>query len=179
MISIHRRNGFANGRFAAAPGSRGRRLVASLAMGGALALTATGCAMISPQATTISYSAAEGTNVVGAGPVQVRNAQIVANEDGSEGNFVAALVNDTDETQTLNIDFGGEDSDISLTVRVPADTVLSLGAEDGEEPILIENLDTMPGAYIDAYFQSGDAGGELVSVPVLDGTLDYLTALAP
>jgi hypothetical protein len=29
------------------------------------------------------------------------------------------------------------------------------------------------------YFQSGDAGGVLATVPVLDGTLDYLTALAP
>ena len=179
MISIHRRNGFANGRSAAAPGSRGRRVISSLAIGGALVLTVTGCAMVSPQATTISYSAAEGTNVFGGGPVQVRNAQIVANEDGSEGNFVAALVNNTDETHTLNIDFGGEDSDISLTVRVPANTVLSLGAEDGEEPILIEDLDTKPGAYIDGYFQSGEAEGELISVPVLDGTLDYLTALAP
>lgn len=179
MISIHRRNGFANGRFAAAPGSRSRRVISSLALGGALVLTATGCAMISPQATTIEYSAAEGTNVYGGGPIQVRNAQIVANEDGSEGNFVAALVNDTDDSHTLNIEFGGEESDISLTVRVPANTVLSLGAEDGEEPILIEGLDTMPGAYIDGYFQSGDAEGELISVPVLDGTLDYLTALAP
>ena len=57
--------------------------------------------------------------------------------------------------------------------------MLSLGAEDGEEPILIEDLDTKPGAYIDGYFQSGEAEGELISVPVLDGTLDYLTALAP
>ena len=43
--------------------------------------------------TTINYAAAEGTNVFDSGPVQVRNAQIVANESGSEGNFVAALLN--------------------------------------------------------------------------------------
>ena len=176
MISIHRRNGFANGRFAAAPGSRGRRLVASLAMGGALALTATGCAMISPQATTISYSAAEGTNVVGAGPVQVRNAQIVANEDGSEGNFVAAIINRTDDSHTLNVEIG-EDG-VALTVRVPANTTVSLGSEE-DEPLLIEELDALPGTDVTTFFQSGDAEGTLVSVPVLDGSLDYLSALAP
>jgi hypothetical protein len=154
------------------------RLFASLAIGAALVLTTTGCSMVSPQATTLEYSAAEGTNVYGAGPVAVRNAQIVATEDGSEGNFVAALVNDTDESQTLNIEFGGEESDITLTVRVPANTTLSLGA-DGEDPILVEDLDTLPGADIDGYFQSGDAEGVLVSVPVLDGTLDYLAPLAP
>ena len=154
------------------------RLIASLAIGAALVLTTTGCSMVSPQATTLEYSAAEGTNAYGAGPISVRNAQIVANEEGSEGNFVAALVNDTDESHTLNIEFGGEDSDIALTVRVPAKTTLSLGA-DGEDPILIEDLDTLPGADIDGYFQSGDAEGVLVSVPVLDGTLDYLAPLAP
>lgn len=154
------------------------RLIASLAVGAAIVLTTAGCSMISPQATTIEYSAAEGTNVFRSGPVEVRNAQIVATEDGSEGNFVAALVNRTDEPQTLNVDFGGESSNISLTIRVPANTVLSLGA-DGEDPILVEDLDTPPGATIDGYFQSGDSEGSLVSVPVLDGTLDYLAPLAP
>jgi len=133
--------------------------------------------MISPQATTIGYSAAEGVNVPASGPLEVRNAQIVANEDGSEGNFVAAVVNSTDDSQTLNIELG-DDGDITLTLRVPAHTTVSLGA-DGEDPLLVENLDTPPGADIPAYFQSGDAEGALVSVPVLDGTLDYLAPLAP
>ncbi len=57
--------------------------------------------MTATQATTIPYSAAEGVNVRGSGPLQVRNALIVANEDGSEGNFVAAIVNQTDESHTL------------------------------------------------------------------------------
>ncbi len=155
------------------------RLIASLAVGAALVLTTTGCSMISPQATTIIFSPAEGTNVYESGPVEVRNAQIVASEDGSEGNFVAALINETDDSHTLNIEFGGESSTSTLTVRVPANTVLSLGAEDGEDPLLIEDLDTMPGSTIDTYFQSGDGEGALVSVPVLDGTLDYLAPLAP
>jgi hypothetical protein len=153
-------------------------VIASLAVGAALVLTTTGCSMISPQATTIIFSPAEGTNVYESGPIEVRNAQIVATEDGSEGNFVAALINETDESHTLNIEFSGESSNSELTVRVPANTVLSLGAE-GEDPLLIEDLDTMPGATIDGYFQSGDGEGALVSVPVLDGTLDYLAPLAP
>lgn len=154
------------------------RPIASLAIGAALVLTATGCSMISPQATTIEYSGAEGTNVYGAGPVEVRNAQIVATEDGSEGNFVAALVNDTEESHTLNIELRGAESEITLSVRVPANTTVSLGTED-EDPILLEDLDTLPGQDIDGYFQSGDAEGALVSVPVLDGSLNYLAPLAP
>ena len=155
------------------------RPIASLAIGAALVLGITGCSMVSPQATTINYAAAEGVNVFQSGPVQVRNAQIVANESGSEGNFVAALLNRTDEPHVLRIEFGEGSSRNALEVRVPANTTVSLGAEDAEEPILIEDLDTLPGADIAAYFQSGDSEGELTSVPVLDGTLDYLAPLAP
>ena len=176
MISIHRRSGSTRGRSAAAPGARNRRLIASLAIGGALVLTATGCSMISPQATTIAYSAAEGTNVYDSGPLEVRNALIVANEDGSEGNFVAAIINRTDDTHTLNIEVGEDGA--SLTVRVPANTTVSLGSDE-DEPLLIEELDALPGTDVTTFFQSGDAEGELASVPVLDGSLDYLSALAP
>ena len=46
-------------------------------------LGTTGCSMISPQATTIPYSAADGVNVPASGPLKVRNALFVANEDGT------------------------------------------------------------------------------------------------
>ena len=154
------------------------RLIASLAIGALVVLGTTGCSMISTQATTITYSAAEGVNVHGAGPLEVRNALIVANEDGSEGNFVAAIVNQTDESHTLNIEFGEGGDAIEKTVRVPANSVVSLGTED-TEPILIKGLDTLPGADIAGYFQSGDAEGVLVTVPVLDGGLKYLEPLVP
>lgn len=153
-----------------------RRLIASLAIGGALVVTTTGCSMVSPQATTIGYSAAEGTNVYGAGPVEVRNAQIVADEDGSEGNFVAALINRTDDSHQLSIEFG--DGGPALIVRVPANTTVSLGSDENE-PLLVEDLDALPGTDVTTFFQSGDAEGSLASVPVLDGTLDYLAPLAP
>ena len=134
--------------------------------------------MTATYATTIPYSAAEGVNVWASGPLQVRNALIVANEDGSEGNFIAAIVNQTDKSQTLHIEFGDGSGAIEKTVRVPANTVVSLGTED-TEPLLIEGLDTLPGSDIPGYFQSGDAEGVLVSVPVLDGGLHYLEPLVP
>ena len=154
------------------------RFIASLAIGAALVVGTTGCSMISTQATTIQYSAAEGVNVHGAGPLEVRNALIVANEDGSEGNFVAAIVNQTDEQQTLHLEFGDGGDTIEKQIRVPANTVLSLGTED-TEPLLIKGLDTLPGADITTFFQSGDAEGALASVPVLDGGLAYLAPLVP
>ncbi|MHC2998753.1 DNA modification methylase [Microbacterium sp. HJ5] len=154
------------------------RLIASIAVGTALVLGTTGCSMISPQATTIEYSAAEGVNVYNSGPLDVRNAFIVATEDGAEGNFVAAIVNPTDESHTLRIELGDGSGTDPITIRVAARTTVSLGAE-GEDPILVENLDTLPGSDIPGYFQSGDGEGTLISVPVLDGELNYLAPLVP
>ncbi len=154
------------------------RHLASIAVATALVLGTTGCSMISSQATTIEYSAAEGVNVYDAGPLDVRNAFIVATDDGAAGNFVAAIVNDTDESHTLRIELGEGSSTIPFTVRVPARTTVSLGSDE-QDPILIEGLDTLPGADIPGYFQSGDEDGSLVSVPVLDGELPYLAPLVP
>ncbi|BDV31326.1 DNA modification methylase [Microbacterium terricola] len=152
------------------------RFIASLALSAAVLAGTTGCSFMSTQATTIPYSASDGVNVPNSsGPVQVRNALIVTDETGAQGNFVAALVNDTDQAQTVTLD--SEDPSITETILVPARTTLSLGGED--EPLLLEGIDTPAGSDITMLVQSGDGEGALVSVPVLDGTLPQYSALAP
>ena len=152
------------------------RLIASLALGALVLFGTTGCAMLSTQATTLEYSPADGVNVPDSGPVLVRNALFVADESGQDANFIAALINDTEDSQTLHIEIG-EESPIKKTVRVPAKTTVSLGITD--DPILVENLDVEPGADVMVYFQSGDTEGVQIAVPVLDGTLDYLAPFVP
>ena len=153
------------------------RLIASIAVGAAVILGATGCSMISPQSTTIPYSPADGINVpdVPGAPLQVRNALIVTNK-GVQGNLVAAIINQTDRDETLTINV--PDTNISETVDVPAQTTVSLGAE-GTDPLLIRGIDTKAGATIAMEFQSGDAPGVSVHVPVLNGTLNYYSTLVP
>lgn len=151
------------------------RLIASLVVGSALVLGTSGCSLISAHATTIEYSPAEGTNVPDeSGPVQIRNAMIVANEDGTEGNFLAAFINNTDQTYVVHIDFA---DGITEQVIVPGGSVKSLG-EDAE-PILIRGLDTDPGATLSTSFQSGDGVTSAISVPVLSGELEYLAPFVP
>lgn len=158
--------------------TRTSRLVASVAVGVAVVLGTGGCAMLAPQATTIRYSAAEGVNVYSDGPLQVRNALIVANADGTKGNFVAAVVNETAQSQTLRITFGEGSDTIVKTVRVAARSTVSFGSEE-TDPLPVEGTIMLPGSDVPGYFVSGDADGTLVSVPILDGTLDYLAPLAP
>lgn len=153
------------------------RLIASALVGIALVLGTSGCSLLATQATEIPYSAAEGTNVPdSSGPLQVRNAFIVANEDGSEGNFVAAIVNDTDETWVLNLDFGA--GGVSKEIIVPARTTTSLGTED-TEPLLVRGIDALPGSTTPVSFQSGEGVTAVMAVPVLNGDLAYLAPLAP
>ncbi|MGB3374058.1 MAG: DNA modification methylase [Microbacterium sp.] len=150
------------------------RLIAAIALGATVALGATGCTFITHQATTISYPASDGVNVESTGgPIVVRNALVIATDDGSAGNLVAGLVNESDQGATLTVDVAGK----QFTVRVPANDRVSLGAD--EEPLLIENLDVKPGATVEMLFRSGDDDAEPLRVPVLDGTLPMYADLVP
>lgn len=157
------------------------RLIASIALGAAVVLGTTGCNLIAPQATTIDYSASDGVNVpAAAGPLSVRNALIVADDEGTTGNFVAAIVNDTTEPLTLRIEVGEGSSAVKSNVIVPANRTLSLGdLTDDVEPLRLNGIDAVPGSTVPVYFQSGDGEGSLMQVPVLDGALEYLSPLAP
>ncbi|WP_217181975.1 hypothetical protein [Streptomyces sp. AC495_CC817] len=151
------------------------RLVASAALSALVVLGATGCTFISPQATKIEYSPSDGVNVSDTdGPLEVRNAFVVANEDGSVGNFVAAIVNPTDDSATLTITVAGIDP---LTITVKGNDSVSLGAD--EAPLRIDDLDHKPGSTVEIHFQSGDGSGTKTQVPVLDGTLPYYADLVP
>jgi len=150
------------------------RLAASLIISVAVITGATGCSMISPVATKIDYSPSDGVNVPDSGTILVRNAFIVATEDGSNGNLIAAFINESDKNDSVSIEVDGLSP---LLVKVPVGEPVSLGANT--DPLLIEGLDAMPGSTVAVYFQSGAAEGELVQVPVLDGSLSYYAEFVP
>ena len=152
------------------------RLVASAALSALVLLGTTGCTFITPQATSIDpYNVSDGVNVPDSeGPLDIRNALVIATEDGSTGNLIAAIVNTTDKAEVLTIEIEGFEP---LTVRVGARDTVSLGAN--AEPLRIDDLDTKPGATIPMYFQSGDAAGSVTQIPVLDSTLPEYADLVP
>lgn len=149
------------------------RFIASLALGAAVVLGATGCNMVAPQATTIDYSASDGRNVPDSGPLTVLNAMIIANEDGSLGNLIAGVVNSTDEDLVLNVGIGAD----LQTLPVPARSTVSLGVTTA--PMLFEGVGARPGSDVDVSFQSGEGEGVSVALPVLDGTLPHYTEFVP
>src|SRR5690606_3912111 len=95
------------------------RLVASAALSALVLLGATGCTFITPQATSIDpYNVSDGVGVPDSdGPLQIRNAMVIATDDGSTGNLIAAIVNDTEDNATLTVEIEGLEP---LSVRVEA-----------------------------------------------------------
>lgn len=156
------------------------RLLATAALGVAVLLGATGCAFITPQSTKIQYSASDGVNVPDSGPLKIRNALIVTDEEGAAGSMIAAIVNETSDPQVLNLEIGDGADAQKATVRVPANSSVSLGNPDSDTPpLIIDSVPVAPGANLPVYFQSGDGQGVLYDIPVLDGELPYYGDLLP
>ncbi|WP_460799811.1 DNA modification methylase [Microbacterium sp. GXF0217] len=157
------------------------RLVASVVLSALVLTGATGCTFITPQASTIAYSASDGVNVADtAGPIVVRNAMVIADESGELGNLVAAFINPSQDDAVVTIELQGLEP---FEIEVAAGETVSLGAN--EEPLLLDAAEAEgdvtfePGSTVEIYFQSGDGSGATANVPVLDGALPYYTDLVP
>ncbi len=156
---------------------RRNRLVASIAAAAVIAIGATGCSL-DPRvhATTREYSAAEGINVPGFGTVTVRNVVFIANDEGTEGNLIAAVINRG--TTDASVDFKvGEQTQ---SVEVPANTIVSLGVGD-TVPLLftLEGTATKPGADTPVTVNIPGQDAETIPVPIVDGTLEYFAPFVP
>ncbi|WP_336646482.1 DNA modification methylase [Microbacterium sp. USHLN186] len=150
------------------------RLVATVALGAALALGTTGCTFITYQATTNPYSPSDGVSIDSTGgEVVARNVLVITTDDGEVGNLIGAFINEGQKTSTVDIDVSGS----QLTLRVPGEERISLGGN--KMPLRIENLNAQPGSTIEVLIVSGDGVAEPAQVPVLDGTLPRYADLVP
>ncbi|GAA4377883.1 hypothetical protein [Agromyces bauzanensis] len=150
------------------------RLAASAALALGLAVGASGCSMITYQATTAKYDPSDGVSA-GLGDLDLRNILVVS-EDGEDGTLVMTVVNRGERSATLGVQFG-DGGDI-VEVPVPAGQTLVLGSAV-EEPVVLEGIDAEVGGLIPMYFQYGDAEGVEKLVPVLDARLPEYADLAP
>lgn len=155
------------------------RLAASAALALGVALGASGCSMVTYQATTEHYDASDGVSA-NVGDLDLRNILVVS-EDGVDGTLVLTIVNNGDEKASLDVQVDGGDT---VTIPVKAGETVAFGAdavegEDEVEPIILEGIDTQPGANLPIYFQYGSAEGIEKLVPVLDGRLPEYESLVP
>ena len=140
-------------------------------------LTLTGCAFITPIATQDPYDPSDG---VGAdlGDLSLRNILLIANDD-SEATLVMTVVNNSPEDVVLNLQYG--DADARVTQSVPlegGETRTRVGDDPGTTVVISDDMLTV-GALFPVYVEYGAVPGEVVLIPVLDGTLPEYELYVP
>jgi hypothetical protein len=142
-----------------------KRFISAAALTGAFALGLTGCAYVTPQATTVEYSASDGANGA-VGDVRIANL-LALSEDGADVALVGRITNNSDgdaRVKIASIDF----PEISATVSVPEGEYVDLGID---EQVILEGIDGEVGGDLHLFVQYGDQEPTTMDVPVLDGSL--------
>lgn len=154
------------------------RFAASVLTAALVVVGTAGCAFITPQVTAEIKQATDGVNAT-VGQIDVRNATLIS-ESGELASLLVSFVNNSDETQSVTIQYEDEATGerVSQEVDVEGDGVItSFGGSDSDQ-ILLENV-SVPGSLFPVYFQYGDAEGTQLMVPVLNTSLPEYEGLAP
>ena len=151
------------------------RIAASVVLAVGVALATAGCNLVAPQATRAIYDPSDGVGAT-VGDLSIRNAFIVST-DGEEGTIVVTVINDSAETETLEVQYESADgrTDGQATV-VPGSN--RIGPTE-DQSVTMPGIDTVPGSLFPVYFQYGDEEGKELLVPVLTNALESYSTLTP
>lgn len=152
------------------------RITASVVLMAGVALGTTGCGFGATQATSIAYDASDGTSGT-VGELELRNGLLVS-EDGETANLLLSVVNLSDKAVQLNVQYEADGGKVTARETVAAQTTVTIGSTDAPE-ILLENIDSQPGALFPVFMQYGDETGVELLLPVLDGSLTEYSTLVP
>lgn len=141
------------------------RAVATAALASALLVGTAGCGVFVETATLKQYDASDGVAAT-IGDLAVRNLLIITNEQGDAA-VIGNIVNNTSSLEFLSIEVRGATALSTQTGAYPG--ITKLGIAD-ENPVVLFGAGVVAGEFVDVYLQYGSNEGQLVSVPVLDGT---------
>ena len=154
-----------------------RRLFAPYALAVSVVLGTTGCTLNAEIATMKEYDPSDGVGTE-VGDLALRNIMLVTNDAG-QGNLVMTVVNSGMDDVTLSVQYSDGGSDSNETIDVPGTPSLLRVGDDPDSGVVFAGSDVVPGGLAPLYFQYGKNPGELVLVPVLDGTLPEYELLVP
>jgi hypothetical protein len=152
------------------------RFGAAIIMAALLSLGASGCALITPQATTKEVEVANGVNG-SVGQIDIRNATIIS-DNGKDGSLLVSFYNASGEDQELAVQYESHGTKSQQIVRVASSGLTSFGNK-GETQLVLEGIATPPGSLLTIFFQYGTAEGVDLKVPVLTSDFEEYTGLAP
>jgi hypothetical protein len=153
------------------------RIAVSALLAIGLALGASGCNLIQPQATTHLYDASDGIGV-NVGDLQLRNLILISN-NGEAASLLMSAINTTGADADLNIQFVSQGTVVRGTVAVPSSNFPTSWGAAKENKIVLEGINTAPGALLEVYFQYGDADGKTALIPVLTSGQPEYEGLEP
>lgn len=146
------------------------RIAAAIALAAGVALGASGCSLIAPQGTNVSYSPSDGVEVTTNG-VYLRNILLIADETGENFNLVFTAVNTTGAPAAVNISMSADNSTANVDFQVPTGTT-PFGNPDEDQDVIVVTLPGLEaGATAKAYFTLNGETDIVEFIPVLDGTL--------
>jgi len=154
-----------------------RRLFAPLALAFSVVLGASGCTLNAEIATMKDYDPSDGVGTE-VGDLALRNIMLITNDQG-EGNLVMTVVNTGGEDVSLLVQYTDGTKKTTETIRVPGLPALTRFGDDPAQGVVFSGTDVVPGSLAPIYFQYASNPGELVFVPVLDGSLPEYELLVP
>ena len=149
--------------------------VAAASLVAATALT--GCTFTAEIANLQPYDPSDGVGLT-LDEVAVRNAMLITG-DGSEANLVVTVVNSSGEDIDLQVQYGPTGSRQTEVIELPAQPELTQVGSDPANQLLFSDPDIIAGSLFPVYFQYGSVQGEVIDIPVLDGTLPEYELLVP
>jgi hypothetical protein len=153
------------------------RIASTIAATVVTVLALAGCGFVTPVATMKPYDPSDGVGTE-IGDLALRNILLIAN-DNHEATLIMTVVNRADEDIVLNIQYG--DADVRITESVTltgGNTRTNVGDDPGTTVVVSDPTKTI-GALFPLYFEYGSVPGEVVLVPVLDGSLPEYELYVP
>ena len=153
------------------------RLAHTLGLSSLVVALLAGCTFTAEIANLEPYDPSDGVGTT-LEDVAIRNVLLVTS-DGGEANLVMTVVNSSGEDTELEVQFGEGDARQTATLVLPALPELTQVGTSLDNQLIVEDENLIAGALFPVYFQHGDAQGEQLNVPVLDGTLPEYELLVP
>jgi hypothetical protein len=154
------------------------RAAASVILAGALLVGTSACGLFSVPATLRNYDPTDGVNVT-LGDVAIRNMVAIAAADGKSLSLAVTLINSGTSYANVTFQYPSNGAQATSVKFVRPEAPLALGSGPGQEQFIITNSGVKTGANLPVYVQTGATPGQLVQVPVLDGSLVQYSTLMP
>ncbi|MEY2900259.1 MAG: hypothetical protein RL247_425 [Actinomycetota bacterium] len=154
-----------------------RRLLAPLALAFSVVVGASGCTLTAEIATMKEYDPSDGVGTE-VGELALRNIMLITNDEG-DANLVMTVVNSGGEDVQLTIQHTEGSTRTNASLEIAAAPALTRVGDDPSAGIILSGSEIHAGGLVPVYFQYANFPGELVMVPVLDGSLPEYELLVP